>query len=354
MRILALALLVLAACGTAYTAGGGASAPPELLAAQEALKQNLALGAALDGRSATSEQADEATQLVEDGLAKARAYATQQPRAAEAHHLIGLFLLFAYRPVKSGSASVTDSKTGQVSQTTLTVLRLGGKEACEEGLAELRTAARLDAGDVGIQLDYAEALQQCDQAKHSGNLLSALWQRRTGLTGAQRARAARLAAQAYRAQNQPGDEVRWLHEVLASDPKDEAARQRLAELAPASGSAIAWESYQVGMNQRRPVMMDFMAEWCGWCKKLDKEVYTDPEVLKVSRQFSCIKVDGDRNRELVRSYRVDGYPTIVFLDASGKEVHRVVGYRPAQAFLAEMQKALAANAPLPKSGGGRR
>jgi thiol:disulfide interchange protein len=107
-----------------------------------------------------------------------------------------------------------------------------------------------------------------------------------------------------------------------------------------------WVDYENGMGaarqQRKPVMIDFMAAWCGWCKVLDAEVYSNPEVIALSEQFVCIKVDGDRQRGPLQTHRVNSYPTVLFLDSDGRELHRVVGFRPTQAFMSEMRKALAA------------
>jgi len=110
---------------------------------------------------------------------------------------------------------------------------------------------------------------------------------------------------------------------------------------------IAWiESYADGMKaakkEKKPTMIDFYADWCGWCKKLDKDTYTDAAIIKAAEKFVCIKVDADKNRELLNKSNVSGLPTIVFTDSQGKEIHRVVGYRPPAAFAEEMKKALGA------------
>jgi len=46
-------------------------------------------------------------------------------------------------------------------------------------------------------------------------------------------------------------------------------------------------------------MIDFYATWCGWCTKLDNKTYTDKEIKELARDFICIKVDGDKSKELV-------------------------------------------------------
>jgi thiol:disulfide interchange protein DsbD len=111
--------------------------------------------------------------------------------------------------------------------------------------------------------------------------------------------------------------------------------------------AIAWlTSYEAALrtahDQRRPVMIDFYTDWCGWCKKLDADTYVDTQVISASVDFVSLKIDADQERAIAARYNITGFPTILFIDSAGKEVHRIVGYRPPQAFLVEMKTALAA------------
>ena len=341
MRAVGVAALVLLLCGGAWGAEGSGPGSAELAAAREALTQNLALGDSLQGAAATEAQAGEAQRLVAEGLEKARGVVAVQPRSAEARRLVGALLVLAYRPVES-KVKFTDSATGEVVEQTLRTLRRGSEEDREEGLAELRTAAKLAPANVDYQLDYVEGLLAAGQARRSGELATALWQRKGEMGAAQQARGARLGAQAAQSQKQVVEEVRWLKELAQVDPQDEGTRKRLAELAPLTG--IVWQTYDAGMRTSRsegkPAMIHFTAVWCGWCKKMDREVYPQPEVIALASKFSCIKVDGDRQPDVTQRYGVTGYPTIVFLDPQGGEVNRVVGFRDARALLAEMRKAL--------------
>ena len=63
-------------------------------------------------------------------------------------------------------------------------------------------------------------------------------------------------------------------------------------------------------------MIDFMTSWCGWCKKLDDEVYTKPDVMEMSTRFVCIRVDAEQRSDLARIYAVDSYPTHYHLPRS--------------------------------------
>jgi thiol:disulfide interchange protein len=91
-----------------------------------------------------------------------------------------------------------------------------------------------------------------------------------------------------------------------------------------------------------PVMVDFYTGWCGWCKKLDAETYVDAQVISASAGFVSLKIDADVERAIATRYGITGFPTILFLDPAGNEIHRVIGYRPPQQFVAEMNRALVA------------
>jgi len=86
----------------------------------------------------------------------------------------------------------------------------------------------------------------------------------------------------------------------------------------------------------RPVMIDFYTDWCGWCKVMDKEVFTDKGVAETCNDgFLVFRVDAEKGEgpDLAKKYGVDGFPTFVFVDAAGEELDRHVGYAPKEKFL---------------------
>jgi len=91
----------------------------------------------------------------------------------------------------------------------------------------------------------------------------------------------------------------------------------------------------------KPLMVDFYTDWCQWCKKLDEDVYTDAQVAELSHEFVCVKVDAEQYRDVADRYKVNSYPTIIFLNSSGLEVSRIPGYEDAGRFAMSMQDALA-------------
>ena len=96
-------------------------------------------------------------------------------------------------------------------------------------------------------------------------------------------------------------------------------------------------------SEKRLLLVDFYTDWCGWCKKLDREVFADARVAEAARGLVAVRVNAEKGGENVAErYEVQGFPTILFVDGSGKIVKRIDGYVDA----AEMLRILSA---LPKA-----
>ena len=106
--------------------------------------------------------------------------------------------------------------------------------------------------------------------------------------------------------------------------------------------------------ENKLVMLDFTgSDWCGWCIKLNKEVFSKPEFSEYSKKnLVLVEVDFPRqkqqsaeqkkaNQELQKKYNIEGYPTIIVLDGNGKKVAET-GYVAGgpKAFLADLDKKL--------------
>jgi thioredoxin-related protein len=111
-----------------------------------------------------------------------------------------------------------------------------------------------------------------------------------------------------------------------------------AKMAPAAESAWMTDFEQAmakAKKEKKFVLLDFTgSDWCGWCIRLKDEVFSKPEFKAwADKHVVLVEVDFPRkkqlpadlekqNRKLQQEYRIEGYPTIVFLDSKGKEVGR--------------------------------
>ena len=99
------------------------------------------------------------------------------------------------------------------------------------------------------------------------------------------------------------------------------------------------EASKQAAQEHKYILLDFTgSDWCPWCIKMDKEVFDGSQFSDfAAKNLVLVKVDFPRktaqspaeksqNEELAKKYAIEGFPTYVLLDSSGKEVRRQVGY----------------------------
>jgi thioredoxin-related protein len=116
--------------------------------------------------------------------------------------------------------------------------------------------------------------------------------------------------------------------------------------------AIQWMKFEeaIAANAKNPkmILVDVYTDWCGWCKKMDKDTFTDPRVIAhFQKNFYAVKLNAeDTNRkfpfmgktfteaEMAASMRVNSYPNFVVIEPGLQNIAQLPGYREPEAFLA--------------------
>ena len=109
-------------------------------------------------------------------------------------------------------------------------------------------------------------------------------------------------------------------------------------------------------KENKIVLLDFTgSDWCGYCMKLDKQVFSTKAFKEFAKEnLVLVEVDfpakkklseaqKEANAQLKKEFQVQGYPTIVLVDPSGKKLGEFVGYGgdTTQVYIQKIEKTIA-------------
>lgn len=124
----------------------------------------------------------------------------------------------------------------------------------------------------------------------------------------------------------------------------------LAATAATTG-LVPWQPYgdaafAQARAERRFVLLELEAVWCHWCHVMDERTWTDPRVAAaVARDFVPVRADHDARPDLAERYRDYGWPAIIVLDGSGREIVKRAGYLAPERMLALLAAIVADPSP---------
>jgi thioredoxin-related protein len=111
----------------------------------------------------------------------------------------------------------------------------------------------------------------------------------------------------------------------------------LSHLSASAGEGPVWGSdmtnaLQAAKAARRPVLIQFTAPWCPYCRQMEGKTFKDPAVENSLKQFERVAVNIDQNAALAAQHAVRGIPAFVMLDSDGDEAAKTTGFMEPEPF----------------------
>jgi thioredoxin-related protein len=131
---------------------------------------------------------------------------------------------------------------------------------------------------------------------------------------------------------------------LTDEDKKFVAEQSAPKPEAATTEVFKWETdlevaKKRAKDENKEILADFTgSDWCGWCIKLKKEVFDQPEFqeyakkhlvmleLDFPRKKELPAKEKEQNEKLSEEFKVEGFPTVLLINAKGKEIGRT-GYQ---------------------------
>jgi len=112
---------------------------------------------------------------------------------------------------------------------------------------------------------------------------------------------------------------------------------------------LDWQPYsdaalQKAIQEKKPIIIDFWADWCASCHELEQFTFTNPQVKELSKSFALLKFDATKDskdlRDLKIRYNIQGLPTVLFYNADGLWLSglTLTNFEPAPNFLKRLEK----------------
>jgi thioredoxin-like negative regulator of GroEL len=98
------------------------------------------------------------------------------------------------------------------------------------------------------------------------------------------------------------------------------------------------DAKKMSLATNKFIIVDFWATWCGPCKKMDSESWSNAEVNQILEGYVQVKVDIDADKELAKQYGIESIPNMFIMDGNGKVVYTFSGYHDAEKLKRELQK----------------
>ena len=100
------------------------------------------------------------------------------------------------------------------------------------------------------------------------------------------------------------------------------------------------EAHRLSMESHKPMLLVFGAEWCHFCKKLERTTLTNEELARyIDANFIPVHIDADEQKRVAEILEVKSLPCTVVLSPEADLLTRFNGFKQASAFYDELVKA---------------
>ena len=100
------------------------------------------------------------------------------------------------------------------------------------------------------------------------------------------------------------------------------------------------EAKKIAANQNKPILISFHTSWCGWCKKMKADVYSDQDFCDfATEKLVLLLLDGDKDTDLVAKFGIQGYPSYVIQNSKGETLKSFSGYMKTDKFISTIKQA---------------
>jgi thiol:disulfide interchange protein DsbD len=114
----------------------------------------------------------------------------------------------------------------------------------------------------------------------------------------------------------------------------------VAPLSLPRGFALLDEALAQAQEKSKPVVLDFFAEWCAPCQRMEKTTFSDERVKALLGRCVFLRIDTDKQPELSKRMNVEGLPDIRFVTNDGKTVKQLRSHQDAESFAEELGRFL--------------
>jgi thiol-disulfide isomerase/thioredoxin len=105
------------------------------------------------------------------------------------------------------------------------------------------------------------------------------------------------------------------------------------------------EAFAAARKSGKPVLVDLFADWCGWCKTMEREVFTQERFQTYAQRFVLLRVDvedGGDGTELQRRFSASSLPTLLLLDPKRALLGKIEGFMETERLIARLDRELKA------------